>query len=67
MENLDDEQLAATAYVWRKRAMLGEKHAEGMARKLDAELRRRLGATPSRDAPLDTLPGSKSRPWWRFW
>ena len=69
MEDMDDEQLAAAVYVWRKRASLGDPDASEMADKLDAELKSRIGPTPSMHGPLESLPepSPKGRPWWRFW
>ncbi|MDM0109916.1 hypothetical protein QTH97_33750 [Variovorax sp. J22R24] len=38
MNDMDDEQLAAAVYVWRKRASLGDPDAAAMADKLDAAM-----------------------------
>lgn len=66
MSELDDEQLAATAYVWHQRVLAGEKDALRTCAQLEQELQRRLGPTPSNHAPLQTNQISQ-RPWWRFW
>ncbi|RZI54480.1 MAG: hypothetical protein EOP12_02585 [Pseudomonas sp.] len=66
MDELDDEQLAATAYVWRQRAQAGEKNARRTWARLEQELQRRLGPTPSNHAPLEAV-SSPRRSWWRFW
>lgn len=66
MDELDDEQLAATAYVWRQRAQAGEKSARRTWAQLEQELQRRLGPTPSSRVPLEAQ-SSGQRPWWRFW
>jgi hypothetical protein len=63
--DLDDEELAAAAYVRRKRAAQGDKESERVALKMEAELKRRLGSTPSRYEPLEQLPAP--RPWWKLW
>ncbi|MDM0020660.1 hypothetical protein [Variovorax saccharolyticus] len=66
METMGDEELAAAAYVLRKRAELGDPDALEQARRMEAELSRRLGSTPSGHGPLE--PEAKpARPWWRFW
>lgn len=66
IDDLDDGQLAATAYVWRRRAQAGEKNAHQTWDRMEQELRRRLGPTPSDYAPLMVkLP--ERRPWWRPW
>jgi len=66
METMSDEELAAAAYVLRKRAELGDADALKQARRMESELRDRLGSTPSGHAPLE--PETKpARPWWRFW
>ncbi|RZI72506.1 MAG: hypothetical protein EOP13_14835 [Pseudomonas sp.] len=66
MDELDDEQLAATAYVWRQRAQAGDKNTRQTWARLAQELQRRLGPTPSNHALLqaDSSPG---RSWWPFW
>ncbi|MGI4779115.1 MAG: hypothetical protein ACRYGA_13540 [Janthinobacterium lividum] len=65
-QHLDDEELAATAYIWREKARVGDRHASRVADELDAELFRRLGPTPSHYSPLDEKRAVR-RPWWRFW
>lgn len=66
IDELDDEELAATAYVWRQRAVAGERHAHQTWARMERELLRRLGPTPSQRMPLiDTL--SIRRTWWKFW
>lgn len=66
IQDLDDEQLAATAYVWRQRVNAGDKNARRTWAKMEQELHRRLGPTPSNNAPLEAkLP--ERGPWWRFW
>lgn len=64
---MSDEELAAAAYVLRKRAELGDPGALKEAQRLESELRRRLGSTPSGHAPLETDTIEPTRPWWRFW
>lgn len=64
MEKMSDEELAAAAYVLRKRAVLGDANAMERALLMEATLRKRLGPTPSAHAPLEPEP---ARPWWRFW
>lgn len=66
METMGDEELAAAAYVLRKRAALGDPDALKQAQRMEAELRRRLGSTPSDRTPLEP-EGRPARPWWRFW
>lgn len=57
MEEMDDEQLAATVYVWRTKALLGDQEAADIADMLEAELKRRIGPTPSMQvSPLETPP-----------
>lgn len=65
-QNLDDEELAATAYIWREKARIGDRNASRVADELDAELFRRLGPTPSQYTPLEEKHATP-RPWWRFW
>ncbi|RZI59817.1 MAG: hypothetical protein EOP14_03645 [Pseudomonas sp.] len=65
-DDLDDEQLAATAYVWRHRAEAGEKNAYGTWARLELELQHRLGPTPSNHSPLGAQQ-PKQRLWWQFW
>lgn len=66
--NFDDEELAATAYVLRQRARLGDRQARRAVGELEAELNRRLGPTPSQmGAPTPVGPVPARRPWWRRW
>lgn len=68
MEDLTDEQLAASAHVWRRRAFHGEKHARSVALRLESELRRRAGMPETECATFDDRTTGKRRsPWWRFW
>lgn len=66
---MDDEQLAAAVYVWRTKASLGDQEAADIADMLEAELKKRIGPTPSMHGELWTRPElpQKRRPWWRFW
>jgi len=69
-QHLDDEALAATAFVWHERARLGDRQARQIADELDAELRHRLGPTPSEPAPLLSVEPTKlarpsRRTWWQ--
>ena len=66
-QHLDDEELAATAYIWREKAKFGDRHASRLADKLDAELHRRLGPTPSMRMALEGDETKPRRPWWKFW
>jgi hypothetical protein len=69
-DQLNDEELAATAYVWRRRALHGDRSAGGIANELEKQLRRRTGKVTMPDE-LDTrpLPGrlQAKRRWWRLW
>ena len=65
MQDKTDEELASEAYVLRKRAEHGDHTALKQAQRIEGELRRRLGPTPSSHMPLTEPP--KRRPWWRFW
>jgi hypothetical protein len=67
-DQLTDEELEATAYVWRRRALHGDRTASGTAHKLEKALRHRKGVF-SQVAELDTRPHDlrRRRPWWRFW
>lgn len=68
-ENLTDEELEATAYVWRRRALHGDRSASGVAHKLEKELRHRRGVF-THAVELDTRPHTarrRERPWWRLW
>jgi hypothetical protein len=66
MEIKSDEELAAAAYVLRKRAELGDREALDEAKRIEAVLRKRLGSTPSGHAPLESEQ-KPERPWWKFW
>jgi hypothetical protein len=67
-DRMDDDELAASAFVWRQRAAHGDKEAARVARELEAELKRRLGDnTPSSKMPLEAPPEPAKRPWWKFW
>lgn len=66
IEELDDEQLAATAYVWHRRVKAGELNANKTLLMLEKELQRRLGPTPSNHLPLE-LAIKKRRAWWKLW
>ncbi|MBT2299603.1 hypothetical protein J7E70_03915 [Variovorax paradoxus] len=67
-EDLTDEQLAASAHVWRRRAFHGEKHARSVALRLEGELRRRAGMLEDKSATFDDkATGKRRRQWWRFW
>ena len=65
MDSMSDEEMASKAFVLRRRAEHGDLAALKLAEKLEAELRARLGPTPSGQVPLADFP--KPRPWWRFW
>lgn len=67
-EQLTDEELEATAYVWRRRALHGDRAAAGTAHKLEKALRHRRGIF-TRPAELDLRPldARRRRPWWRIW
>lgn len=66
IDKLDDEQLAATAYVWRQRAAAGERHAYEIWVRMERELLSRLGPTPSQNMPLvNIFPVNHA--WWKFW
>lgn len=66
--NLDDEALAATAYVLRQRAKLGDRQACRTVDELEAELSRRIGPTPSQMGALEPVGRTVvQRPWWRLW
>jgi hypothetical protein len=65
---LSDEELLVLARDWRREALRGALHARGYAHAYEVEFRRRMGATATLSAPLDTRPlAARSRPWWRFW
>lgn len=63
---MTDEELASAAFVLRKRAEHGDAGALKEAERLEAELRERLGPTPSSHGPPIELPEPR-RPWWKFW
>ena len=66
-EDLTDEQLAASAHVWRRKAFHGEKHASSVALHFERELQRRAGVPESRSATLDAkTKATRRRSWWRF-
>ncbi|HUD32957.1 MAG TPA: hypothetical protein VMR43_08050 [Variovorax sp.] len=66
--NLDDEELAATAYVLHQRAKLGDRQARRAVDEVEAELNRRIGPTPSQRGTLEaTECAALQRPWWRLW
>jgi hypothetical protein len=66
--NLDDEALAATAYVLRQRAKLGDREARRTVNEVEAELTRRIGPTPSQMGALMPVGRTTThRPWWRLW
>ena len=68
IKNLDDEELAATAYVLRQRAKLGDRQAQRTAGELEAELSRRIGPTPSQMGLLEAAgPAVSQRPGGRRW
>jgi hypothetical protein len=46
--------------------MHGDREAARVVRELEAELKRRLGDTPSSKMPLEE-PKPARRPWWKFW
>ena len=65
VDQLNDDELAATVYVWHVRAKHGDEEAAGIARHLDDVLKARLGNTPSSHAPLEGETDRK--PCWRLW
>lgn len=66
--HLPEDDLLVHAHEWRHRALRGERDARGMARRLEAEGRRRFGAPTAPAALLDTRPQlARLWPWWRFW
>jgi len=67
-DQLTDEELEATADVWRRRALHGDRAARGTAHQLEKALRHRKGVF-SQVAELDTRPHElrRRRPWWRIW
>lgn len=67
-DQLTDDELEATAYVWRRRALHGDRSASGIAHSLEKALRHRKGIF-TQTADLDTRPLAlrHRRRWWRFW
>lgn len=65
-EGLTDDELAAQAAEWRRRALHGEHDANGRAHVLERELRRRSGALSTLGAELRN-PARRLAPWWAFW
>jgi hypothetical protein len=68
-DKLTNEELEATAYVWRRRALHGDRSAAGTAHKLEKALRHRKGVF-TQIGELDTRPlgtRQRKRPWWRIW
>lgn len=69
-EKLPNEELGRRTAEWRKRALQGDVSARGIAHEMEAELRRRSGASSLTYDALDlrSLEGRQKRPpWWRFW
>ncbi|CAN7781027.1 hypothetical protein [Variovorax sp. LjRoot178] len=66
-DDLTDEQLAAAAHVWRRKAFHGDKHASSVAARLERELQRRAGVQESEPAFGGKAVGKCRRSWWRFW
>jgi hypothetical protein len=70
MHEMDEEQLAAAAYVCRTRAILGDSTALIEAKLLEAELLKRIGPPPSMFGLLDPVPAAEPKPAqfrWPFW
>ena len=65
LDTLDDDELAATAYVWRLRSTRGDLTAAAIAHCMEVELQRRLCSTHSLRLPLP--PDIEHKPWWQFW
>lgn len=65
LSNVSDEQLAATAYVWRRREVHGDKHAHSVALRIEREIQRRASVPEGEAAARDQAP--VKRPWWRLW
>ncbi|MEJ8859110.1 hypothetical protein WKW79_31380 [Variovorax robiniae] len=63
---LSDSQLMARAHLWRRKSMMGSRDAAEYARAHEIEMRRRLGATTTMDAPL-SQGRVRRRKWWRLW
>ena len=66
MHSLDNDELAATALAWRRRACQGEPGACDVAQRLEIELERRLGAATTLAMPFELEP-QPIRQWWRRW
>ncbi|MEJ8859876.1 hypothetical protein WKW79_35375 [Variovorax robiniae] len=62
---VEDDELHVLATSWRKRALHGDKEANGIAHALEVEQRRR--ARTSQLQQLTPEPAAATRPWWRFW
>jgi hypothetical protein len=68
MDQLDDDQLAARAYAWRRLSMHGRPGARSVAIRMERELQRRLGVpTTLRDTLAAPDDRTLRRRWWRFW
>jgi hypothetical protein len=66
-EDLTDEQLAASAHVWRRKAFHGEKHASSVALHFEREPQRRAGVPESTLASFKAkTKATRGRSWWRF-
>lgn len=65
-EQLSDEDLAREAVEWRRRALHGDRDANGRAHELEREVVRRSGALSTLGAALRERP-VRPKPWWRFW
>ncbi|RYH63232.1 MAG: hypothetical protein EON54_08565 [Alcaligenaceae bacterium] len=63
LAHLSDDDLLANAHEWRHRALRGEKDARGIARRLEAEGRRRFGAPTMVIAP----PANQASPERALW
>lgn len=64
ISQLGDDELAALGAQWRARALHGDRDANGKARELEQELRRRRGALSTDEL---RRPALKTVPWWAFW
>jgi hypothetical protein len=69
LDNLNDEELVASAFILRKRAINGDTHAARVAHVMEAEVRRRLGPKVSSPMPLETAIQNprRLRSWWPLW
>jgi len=65
-EQLSDEDLAREAVEWRRRALHGDRDANGRAHELEREVVRRAGALSTLRAVLNESR-VRPKPWWRFW